>query len=320
MKQFPLPELRFFVAKVVKNFGSIAKTTETLDEFRYRMLRSVAETGRGGENNIAFARFRWSLRLAVSLMAFILMSHAALAQAVDRNAQGLYELKSPRLTLVTDIPIDDELKSWPGLVEHSLNQWQLYFDVSEERLAGLKVHATLIGDRPGLTKLGLLDGVPGFDEGYQHGNRIYVREQPTIYFRRHLFLHELTHWIVWELYGGGGSPWFMEGMAEMQATHLMSGGKLMLCMIPATKEQVPGWGRLRMLYAIPGVGLRVSFSQTIPSTVLCCETCIAKNWTTLSPCREISRSCLRAIGRMSRWTGTRLFPIWISVTTSQGRQ
>ncbi len=247
MKQFLPPELCFFVAKAVKTFGCIAQTTETLDEFRYRMLHSVAVTWRGGENDIAFARFRWSLRLAVSFMAFTLMSHSALSQVVDRNEQGLYELKSPRLTLVTDIPIDDELKSWPGLVEQSLKQWQLYFDVSEERLAGLKVHATLIGDRPGLTKLGMLDGVPGFDEGYQHGNRIYVREQPTIYFRRHLFLHELTHWIVWELYGGGGSPWFMEGMAEMQATHLMSGGKLMLCMIPASKEQVSGWGRLRIV-------------------------------------------------------------------------
>jgi hypothetical protein len=194
-------------------------------------------------------------------MAFTLLSHAVLAQVVERNAQGLYELQSPRLTLVTDIPIDDELKSWPGLVEQSLRQWQIYFDVSEERMAGLKVHATLIGDRPGLTKLGLLDGVPGFDEGYQYAKRIYLREQPTIYFRRHLFLHELTHWIVWELYGGGGSPWFMEGMAEMQATHLMSGGKLMLCMIPSSKEQVSGWGRLRMVHETLERGEAPSLTQ-----------------------------------------------------------
>jgi hypothetical protein len=247
MKQFPLLKSCFFVAKVVKTFSCIAQTTENLVEFRYRQLHSVAETGRGGEKQIVFARIRWAFRLCVLYMAFILMSHTASAQVVERNVEGLYELKSTRLTLITDVPIDDELKSWPGLVEQSLKQWQLYFDVSEERMTGLKVQATLIGDRPGLTKLGVLDGVPGFDEGYQYGNRIYLREQPTVYFRRHLFLHELTHWIVWELYGGGGSPWFMEGMAEMQATHLMSGGRLMLCMIPSAKEQVSGWGRLRIV-------------------------------------------------------------------------
>ncbi len=194
-------------------------------------------------------------------MAFILLSQPVSAQVVERNAQGLYELKSPRLTLLTDIPIDDELKSWPGLVEQSLKQWQFYFDVSEERMSGLNVDATLIGDRPRLTQLGLLDGVPGFDEGYQYMRHLYLREQPTIYFRRHLFLHELTHWIVWELYGGGGSPWFMEGMAEMQATHLLSGGKLILGTIPLSKEQVSGWGRLRMVHEALERGEAPSLTQ-----------------------------------------------------------
>ncbi len=31
------------VAKVVKTFGCIAQTTETLDEFRYEMLHAVAQ-------------------------------------------------------------------------------------------------------------------------------------------------------------------------------------------------------------------------------------------------------------------------------------
>lgn len=201
------------------------------------------------------------LRSLAACVFFSFLTHAVSAQVVESNAQGLYELKSPRLTLLTDIPIDDELKCWPGLVEQSLRQWQIYFDVSEERMAELKVHATLIGDRPRLTQLGLLDGVPSFDEGYQSGKHVYLREQPTIYFRRHLFLHELTHWIVWELYGGGGSPWFMEGMAEVQATHLMSGGKLILGTIPLSKEQVSGWGRLRMVHETLDRGEAPSLSQ-----------------------------------------------------------
>jgi len=202
-----------------------------------------------------------ALRLLNASIAFLALVHSVSAQVVERNGQGLYEFKTVRLTLLTDIPIDDELKSWPDLVEQSLKQWQVYFDVSEERMAGLNVHATLIGDRPGLTKLGVLAGIPGFDEGYQYGKHIYLREQPTIYFRRHLFLHELTHWIMWELYGGGGSPWFMEGMAEMQATHALSGGKLKLGVIPASREQVDGWGRLRTIHEILARGTAPSLTQ-----------------------------------------------------------
>lgn len=206
-------------------------------------------------------QIQWARNLITVFAAFLLLWQSTSAQVVERNSQGLYELKTPRLTLTTDIPIDDELKSWPDLVEQSLKQWQVYFEVPEERMSGLNVQATLIGDRPGLTRLGLLDGVPGFDEGYQYGSRVYLREQPTIYFRRHLFLHELTHWIVWELYGGGGSPWFMEGMAELQATHLLSGGKLTLGRIPSSKEQVAGWGRLRMIHETLARGAAPSLTQ-----------------------------------------------------------
>ena len=166
---------------------------------------------------------------------------------VVRNEKGLYELDTPRLTLVTDIPIDDELKSWPSLLEQSIEQWQLYFGVDAKRMAGLHVSAFLIGDRERLRQLGLLDGVPGFDEGYQFGNQIYLREQPTTYYRRHLFLHEATHWIMWKLYGGAGAPWFMEGMADLHGTHSMRDGVLKLGVLPSSPEQVSGWGRLRLI-------------------------------------------------------------------------
>lgn len=169
------------------------------------------------------------------------------APEVVQNQQGLYELVTPRLTLITDIPMDDELKSWPGLIEQSLIQWQVYFGVDAKRMEGLHVTAMLIGDRERLTNIGLLDNIPGFDEGYQYGNNIYLREQPTVYFRRLLFLHEATHWIMWKLYGGGGSPWFMEGMAEMQGTHSLTDGRLKLGVIPSARELVSGWGRLRLI-------------------------------------------------------------------------
>ena len=182
---------------------------------------------------------------------------------LGQNRYGLYELVSPRLTLVSDIPFDEELKSWPGLIEQSLEQWQLYFGVDAKQMAGWHVTAVLIGDRDRLSKLGMLDGVPGFDEGYQFGNKIYLREQPTVYYRRHLFLHEATHWIMWQLYGGGGSPWFMEGMAEMNGTHALQNGVLKLGVIPSSREKVSGWGRLRLIDETLNRGVAPSMSEIL---------------------------------------------------------
>ena len=188
---------------------------------------------------------------------------AAQGLKLGQNRHGLYELVTPRLTLVSDIPFDDELKSWPSLIEQSLEQWQLYFGVDAKRMAGWHVTAMLIGDRDRLSKLGMLDGVPGFDEGYQFGNKIYLREQPTVYYRRHLFLHEATHWIMWQLYGGGGSPWFMEGMAEMNGTHALQNGVLKLGVIPSSREKVSGWGRLRLIDETLNRGVAPSMSEIL---------------------------------------------------------
>jgi len=187
----------------------------------------------------------------------------ASVQRVERNAQGLYELKSLRLTLISDIPFDEELKSWPDLMEQSIEQWQIYHEVDASRMDGWRIQAVLIGDRARLTQLGVLDGVPDFDEGYQYGDRIYLREQPTAYYRRHLFLHEATHWVMWKLYGGGGSPWFMEGMADMHGTHSLQKGVLKLGIIPRSSEQVARWGRLRMIHDTLNRGLAPSMTEIL---------------------------------------------------------
>ena len=42
MKHFSLRKTGFCVAKVVKTFDGIAQSTETLEEFRYKILHSFA--------------------------------------------------------------------------------------------------------------------------------------------------------------------------------------------------------------------------------------------------------------------------------------
>lgn len=172
---------------------------------------------------------------------------AAVGQEIRNSETGLFELRTNQLSLVTDIPIDDELRSWPSLLEQSIEHWRGYFDVAPERMQNLSVQVFLIQDRERFEKLQLLGQVPGFDEGYQFGNHLYLREQPSVYYRRHLFLHEATHWIMWHLFGGAGAPWYMEGMADLQGTHRIQNGKLTLGVIPNSADEVPFWGRLRMI-------------------------------------------------------------------------
>jgi hypothetical protein len=171
----------------------------------------------------------------------------ASCQELRNKATGLYELQSTRLDLISDLPIDDELRSWSGLLEQSLVQWQDYFHVDANATKGLKATVYVIVDESKFQRNGLMTGLPAFKEGYQFGDRLYVREQPSTYYRRHLFFHEATHWVMWHLYGGGGSAWFMEGMADMQATHMLSDGKLQLGVIPSSPAQVSYWGRLRLI-------------------------------------------------------------------------
>jgi hypothetical protein len=44
-----------------------------------------------------------------------------------------------------------------------------------------------------------------------------------------------------------GPPWYAEGMAELMATHRLQDGRLTLNVMPADREEVPQWGRIRLI-------------------------------------------------------------------------
>lgn len=167
--------------------------------------------------------------------------------AQESIGNGLRKLTHGNLTLITDLPIDQELRSWPDVLRQAIERWDQVWTVPEENKQSLELTAFLIGDKSIFQSAGYLDGVPEFDDGFQLANRIFVMEQPSEYYRRHLFLHEATHWIMYRYFGGAGSPWFMEGMADMFATHRWTDGKLTLGVIPSDAHQFPHWGRFKRL-------------------------------------------------------------------------
>lgn len=183
----------------------------------------------------------------ISLTICVWLSLESDAQERILGTDGLKRFSKDQWTVITDLPIDQEIESWPVLLDQALLAWcqKWGVDASVAKTWPLTIHC--IGDRKVFEKSGLLEGVPAFDDGFQLADRVFLLEQPSIYYRRHLLLHEATHWVMSHVFGGGGAPWFMEGMAEVEGTHRLDQGVLSLGIIPSDPQMVPHWGRFKRL-------------------------------------------------------------------------
>lgn len=169
-------------------------------------------------------------------------------QQIDRDKNGMNVLHASNMKLVTDLPIDDELMAWPGYLEQALLQWQKFFAPPTARVSAFTPAVYLVGDKNRWESLGLLNSLPTkLADGYQLGLDLYVAEQPSPYYRRLLFLHEATHAVMYLWQGGTGSPWMAEGLADYLGTHRIIDDKIQLGFFPDSPEQVPHWGRIRLI-------------------------------------------------------------------------
>lgn len=152
------------------------------------------------------------------------------------------------MTLVTDLPQSAPIDELPQIFDAAIDQWVAYFRVSPEKVNDWKLQAYLIGKRELFDSLDLMpSGHDQFPHGLSMGYEIWLHEQPSDYYRRHLLLHEATHSFMSTMLGGCGPGWYMEGMAEMLGTHEWNStkGELMLGIMPANREMAPMWGRIK---------------------------------------------------------------------------
>ena len=77
--------------------------------------------------------------------------------------------------------------------------------------------------------------LPQFPNGWAQGDQLWFFDQTSVYYRRHLLLHEGTHAFMAALASGTGPPWFSEGMAELLATHRWQDGQLTLNFFPLAR-------------------------------------------------------------------------------------
>ena len=163
-------------------------------------------------------------------------------------AAGIRKLSSKHLTLYTDMPSAEEIDRLPEIFDQALPQWCEYFGVDASKQADWHMTGFLMQQKARFEDVGLLpDGLPPFEHGFARNHEFWWYDQPSDYYRRHLMLHEGTHGFMNTVLGACGPPWYMEGIAELLATHRWKDGRLKLNHFPVGREEVPHWGRIRII-------------------------------------------------------------------------
>jgi hypothetical protein len=153
------------------------------------------------------------------------------------------------VTLVTDLPAAPAIDQLPDVFDQAIPLWCEYFHVPRERLQNWRVRAYLMSEPERFRAGGLLPSeLPPFLHGFQRGQELWLNEQPSDYYRRHLLLHEGTHAFMNTILGSRVQPgWYFEGVAELLATHELQDGRLRLNVIPRNRDAVPEWGRIGLI-------------------------------------------------------------------------
>lgn len=161
---------------------------------------------------------------------------------------GLRKLAGKHLTLYTDLSTAEAIDELPTVFDRAVPQWCDYFGIEPERAADWHLTGYLIRDRNLFRAAGLLrDDLPPFEHGFQRGSEFWLYEQPSDYYHRHLMLHEATHGFTSHFLGGGGPPWYNEGIAEYFGTHSWQNGELVMRVFPRDKRELAHWGRAKIL-------------------------------------------------------------------------
>ncbi|MDA0658855.1 MAG: hypothetical protein O3C60_08410 [Planctomycetota bacterium] len=187
-------------------------------------------------------------------------SHVVFAQSDDTTsarkkpsqetlrAYRIRVVEGDNLTLFTDHPPNEEINSLPVLFTQALPGWREYFGCAHVPIAAWHMRGYLMQDPERFRQAGLLPpDLPPFLHGYQRQDEFWLYDQPSDYYRRHLVLHEGTHGFAHRVGAEPLDPWLREGIAERLATHLWDQQELVLRWFPSHRDQVPHWGRIKII-------------------------------------------------------------------------
>ena len=163
-------------------------------------------------------------------------------------AAGIHVLESRRLILLTDRD-PESVRDLPPLADKCFQHLKDVCGPLRPSRSGLEFQAIgcLMSDFELFQSMGLVPGpVVEMQHGQQFGYRFWMRDQAEDYYRRHLLLHEFVHVYMTCDTGLNDIPdgWFMEGAAEVFATHTTADGRAVFGVLPKKFAGFEGWGRI----------------------------------------------------------------------------
>jgi hypothetical protein len=180
--------------------------------------------------------------------ALLLLPCLLPALATASEPAGVRKLVGQRLVLWTDVPPAPAVDCLPQVFDLAFPQWCAYYGRPPASLPEWRMTGHLMRDRRRFEAAGLVPAdVPSFANGYSRGNVLWLYDQPNDYYRRHLLLHEGTHGFMNTVLPAVPPPWYQEGMAELFGTHRWHDGRLEMGIMPASRDEVPLWGRVRLV-------------------------------------------------------------------------
>lgn len=203
--------------------------------------------------------------MLVLLVAGVGIPRGVAAEKIGaQDSAAIRKLTGKHLTLLTDLPSSSEIDALPGIFDQAVPQWCEYFRLDPKRAADWRITGYLMSARERFETAGLVGkNVPQFKNGYSIARELFLYDQTSPYYRRHLLLHEGTHSFMNTLLGGMGPPWYTEGMAELLATHRLDAGKLTLNYFPRSTGEVPRLGRVEIVQTSVGSGRLLSLGQVL---------------------------------------------------------
>lgn len=213
--------------------------------------RTVSVVGGSLNKTIAF-KVRW-FRCVIAIAILATLTETCLAQDdridVERIvASGLDIQYGNHVTVITDARDRSDVAEFTHVFDLAVEQWCDYFAIDPQRTRDWKLVACVIVDKERFVTAGLIpNDLPSFPAGFQLDDRIWFYVQPGDYYTRHLLLHEGTHAFMQNFLGGYGPPWYSEGMAELLAVHVWRDGILKIKHPVQTTEEVPWWGRVKLV-------------------------------------------------------------------------
>ena len=181
---------------------------------------------------------------------------------------GVRLLRGKHLWLFTDLPADREVDQLPRVFDLAVPQWAAAFGIPENRWQTWKMTGCLMKDPEKFRRAGLfpVEKLQKFHSGFSQNGKLWMFDQPSSYYRRHLLLHEGVHGFMTAFFSTMSPPWHAEGMAELLATHWWdeaseSGPKV--AYFPQAKKDVPMLGRIRIVRDEVAKGRTLNLKQIL---------------------------------------------------------